>query len=85
MTLSMTSAVLGDVVYLTPSATTAFTILGNTPTGPDNKDGDSLVFDLAGITAKKFDKLGKGAGTWSFGGRQPVTFYDIEVVNSSAA
>ena len=84
VTLSMTSAVLGDVVYLTPSATTAFTVLGNAPTGPDNKNGDSLVFDLAGITARKFDKLGKGAGTWSVDGRQPVTFYDVEVVSNSA-
>jgi hypothetical protein len=82
-TFSMPSAALGDIVYLTPSATTAFTIYGNSPTGPANKDGDNLIFDLTGVTGKKFDKLGKFAGKWTFNGFQPVTYFDVEVVNGS--
>jgi len=69
----------GDLVRLTPSPTTAFTINGNAPIKSGNR-ADILLIDVDGLGKYSKTKLGNDGGAWVFDGRQTVSFTGIEKV-----
>lgn len=80
VTLNMPNAPTGDLIRLTPSATTAFFINGGSPSGPSSSQGDQMNIDTEDTRKRKRKVIGKDAGFWKFANRQPVTFTDVEKV-----
>ena len=81
VTLTTTASSAGDSIWVTPSATTAFTVNAGNPT---TQPGDTLTLFLAGASNTINAPNGTGAGQYSFSNRQPVTYTGIEsqVLNS---
>lgn len=65
-----------DVVILTPSADTAFTVNGSLAAFQAGH-GAFLNLDLTGVTNPVNNPSAPGAGQWTFGNRQAVTFTNI--------
>lgn len=77
--VNMPSAVQGDTIRVTPSATTAFTIKGNSPT-QTSRYRDLLLIDTTGLSKQYKQKISNTAGAWLFEDRLPVSFTGIESV-----
>jgi hypothetical protein len=82
LTLDLSHAA-GDSVQLTPSATTAFTINGDSSEFQTGH-GAVLNLDLTGVINALLTPTGPGAGKWTFGNsnRQPVTFTNMAATHA---
>jgi large repetitive protein len=67
----------GDTFNVTPSANADFTIAGGLPSTPP---GDALTVDTTGTTSPTLTTGATGAGVFSFGNVQPVSYSGIETV-----
>jgi hypothetical protein len=67
-----------DVVNLTPAAGTAFTLTGN-PSAFQAGHGASLNLNLTGVTSPVNVPSTPGAGRWTFGNRQAVSYAGFAV------
>jgi hypothetical protein len=72
LTLNLSSA-NDDTVRLTPSADTAFVVIGNSAAFQAGH-GAALSLDLTGVTNPVNTPAGPGSGQWTFGNRRPVTY-----------
>ncbi|MDB5358229.1 MAG: polymorphic outer membrane protein [Phycisphaerales bacterium] len=77
LTLNTPNSTTGDSIYLSPSATTAFTINAGSPV-PPTASGDTLTIAGVGVTNPLLISGGGGAGQYTFSNRMPVTFTGIE-------
>jgi uncharacterized repeat protein (TIGR01451 family) len=68
-----------DIVNLTPSSNTSFTVVGGDP-GPPATPGDTLNVNLAGTTDPFLSLISLGNGSYQFTNRQHVTFIGIETL-----
>jgi hypothetical protein len=75
LTLTTPNASTGDKVYVRPSPSTSMAINGGNPT---IAPGDALTVADADATNRQFTPNGTGAGQYTFGNRQPVTFTGFE-------
>jgi hypothetical protein len=75
LTLNLSHAA-DDTVQLSPSAATAFSINGD-PTEFQAGHGAVLNLDLTGVVNALMTPSGPGAGAWTFGNRQAVTFKNL--------
>jgi hypothetical protein len=75
LTLNLSHAA-DDTVQLSPSAATAFFINGD-PAEFHAGHGAVLNLDLTGVLNALLTPGGPGAGEWTFGNRQPVTFKNL--------
>lgn len=64
-----------DIITITPSPDTAFTINAN---APSVSAADRLTLNLDGVTSPVRDPNATGSGVWVFGNRQRVTYTGIE-------
>ena len=67
---------------ITPSAATAFNVIGGNPSS--GADGDVVVMNTADIAGRKFTYLGRNAGRWDFDGRRSLLFSEVELVSSGS-
>jgi hypothetical protein len=75
LTLNLSHAA-DDTVHISPSAATAFFVNGD-PTEFQASHGAALTLDLSGVLNALLSPGAPGAGEWTFGNRQPVTFKNL--------
>src|SRR5262249_10059800 len=80
LTLNLSHAA-GDTVQPSPSAATAFTMNGD-PSEFQAGNGAVLDLDLTGVLNALLTPSGPGAGKWTFGNRQPVSFTNVAAVHA---
>src|SRR5262249_39738191 len=68
-----------DTLTLPPSSTPQFFATANSP-APPTTTGDSLTLDLTGVTGATLTPGAAGAGQWTFGNRQSVSYTGVEKV-----
>jgi hypothetical protein len=80
LTMNLSKAA-ADTVQLSPSAATAFFVNGD-PTEFQTGNGAVLNLDLTGVLNALLTPGGPGAGTWTFGNRQPMAFKGMGAVHT---